>query len=69
MTEIGEVAHCFVLYEANVPNSPNPSQRGVDSFQLLKKDGRWWIVSIINEIPRPGVPIPGELQEQELEKR
>jgi hypothetical protein len=61
MTVIGDVAHCFVLYEASVPNSPGPPQQGVDSFQLLKKDGRWWIVSIINEIPRPGVSIPGEL--------
>ena len=61
MTVIGEVAHCFVLYEANVPNSSNPPQRGLDSFQLMKREGRWWIVSVINEIPRLGVPIPGEL--------
>lgn len=66
MTLIGDVAHCFVLYEASVPNAPNPPQRGVDSFQLLKRDGSWLIVSIINEIPRQGVPIPEELQEIEL---
>ena len=68
MTVIGEVAHCFVLYEASVPNSPNPPQRGLDSFQLMKRERRWRIVSVINEIPRPGVSIPGELQEKELEK-
>jgi hypothetical protein len=67
MTVIGDVAHCFVLYEASIPNNPNPPQRGVDSFQLLKKEGRWRIVSIINEIPRPGVPIPEALKEKELE--
>jgi len=50
-----------MLYEANVPNSSNPPQRGLDSFQLMKREGRWWIVSVINEIPRLGVPIPGEL--------
>ena len=66
MTIIGDVAHCFVLYETSVPNSSNPPQRGVDSFQLMKRNGRWWIVSVINEIPRPGVPIPEELQENEL---
>jgi len=69
MTVIGDVAHCYVLYEASIPNAPRPPQRGVDSFQLMKKDGGWRIVSIINEIPRPGVPIPVELQEKELEKR
>ena len=40
MTAIGEVAHCFVLYEASIPNAPRPPQRGVDSFQLMKKNGR-----------------------------
>ena len=66
MTVIGDVVHCFVLYGASTPNNPNPPQRGVDSFQLMKRNGRWWIVSVINEIPRPGVPIPEELQENEL---
>jgi hypothetical protein len=49
----------------DLPNSPKPPQRGIDSFQLLKKEGGWWIVLIINEIPRPGVPIPEELLENE----
>jgi hypothetical protein len=30
----------------------------VDSFQLIKKDGRWWIVSITNELPTPDRPVP-----------
>lgn len=62
MTIIGDIAHCFVLYEASIPNTPRSPQRGVDSFQLFKKNGRWWIVSAINEIPRQGVPIPEVLQ-------
>ncbi len=58
MTVFGDIAHCLTVYEASVPGSQRPPQRGVDSFQLLKKDGRWWIVSIINEVPTPGNPIP-----------
>ena len=65
MTVIGEVAHCFVEYEASIPNAPRRPQRGVDSFQLMKTDRGWQIVSIINEIPRDGVPIPEELLEKE----
>lgn len=54
----GDMAHILVLYEASIPGSPRPPQKGVDSFQLLKKDGRWWIVSITNEIPTQKNPVP-----------
>jgi len=58
---IGNMAHCLVLYEASIPGRQNPPQKGIDSFQLLKRGGEWLIVSVTNEIVRPGVPIPEEL--------
>jgi hypothetical protein len=58
----GDIATVLVLYEASIPGRKRPPQLGVDSFSLIKKDGRWQIVSIINEIPTPGNPIPEELQ-------
>jgi len=61
-TVFGDIAHVLVLYEASIPGSQRPPQQGVDSFQLIKKNDRWWIVSIINEIPTPNRPIPVELQ-------
>lgn len=61
-TVIGDMAHVLVLYEASVPGSGRFPQRGIDSFQLVRRDGRWWIVSITNEIPRPGVPVPEVLR-------
>lgn len=61
-TEFGDLAHIFVLYEASFPDWDRPPQRGVDSVQLTKKDGRWWIVSITNEIPTPNRPIPEVLR-------
>lgn len=63
LTLLGDVAYCTVLYEVSIPSIPNSAQRGVDHFHLLKKDGRWWITSIINEIPREGVPVPEEVRE------
>ena len=54
----GDIAHFLVLYEASIPGSSHPPMQGVDSFQLVKKDGRWWIVSVINEIPAPDNPVP-----------
>lgn len=57
----GDMAHVLVLYEAQITGSQRPPQQGVDSFQLIKKDGRWWIVSVTNEIVTPSRPIPPEL--------
>ena len=59
----GDMAHFLVLYEAHIPGSQRPPQQGVDSFLLIKKDGRWWIEAIANEIPTPDNPIPAELQD------
>lgn len=58
----GDIAHVLVLYEAHITDSPRPPQQGVDSFQLVRREGRWWIVSIVNEIPTPDRPLPAALQ-------
>jgi len=57
----GDIAHVLVLYDAHLPGSPRPPQQGVDSFQLIRRDGRWWIVSVTNEIPTADRPVPAEL--------
>lgn len=62
ISELGDVACGMVLYEASIPGSGRPPQKGLDMFHLVKKGDRWYIVSIINEIPRKGVPIPEELR-------
>jgi hypothetical protein len=59
---LGNVAHVLVLYEAHVTGSPRPPQQGVDSFHLVRRDGRWWIVSVVNEVLAPDRPLPAELQ-------
>ena len=58
----GDIATVLVLYEASIPGRKRPPQQGVDSFALIKKDGSWKIVSIINEIPTPNRPVPEELR-------
>lgn len=62
-TVFGDMAHVWVLYEASIPGSPRPPQQGVDSFSLIKRDGRWWIAAVTNEIPTPTRPIPPQLTE------
>ncbi len=63
-TVFGDIAHFLVLYEASIPGTDFKPQQGVDSFQLIKSDTAWKILSITNEIPGPGNPIPEELTRQ-----
>ena len=58
----GDMATVLVLYEASIPGRMRTPQQGVDSFSLIRKDGRWWIVSIVNEIPTSSNPLPKELE-------
>jgi hypothetical protein len=61
-TEFGDIAHVWVLYEAEIPGRGRPPQQGVDSFQLVRRDGRWKIASVLNELPGPGREIPEVLR-------
>lgn len=61
-TVFGDIAHVLVLYEASIPGRLAP-QEGVDSFHLVRRDGRWWIAGILNEIPTPDRPVPDVLRE------
>jgi len=67
--ETGEVARSTVHYAARIPSAGRPPQQGIDVFLLMKKDGAWRIVSIVNEIVRPGVPVPDELRRLTIETR
>jgi hypothetical protein len=60
--ETGDVARSTVHYAARIPSRDRPAQHGIDVFLLMKTDGRWRIVSIVNEIVRPGVDVPEEIK-------
>ena len=32
--------------------------RGIDSFQLVRQDNRWWILTIVWQPERPDLPPP-----------
>lgn len=63
LTVFGDIAQCFVVYKARFKTpADSPGQVGLDSFALMKKDERWWIVSIINDIVTPERPLPEDLR-------
>ncbi len=61
--EFGDIAHVWVLYEAQVPGRDRPPSEGVDSFQLVRKDGVWKIAAIMNELPMVAGTLPPALRE------
>jgi hypothetical protein len=60
--EYGDMAHVLVLYEAQITGFGMPPQQGVDSWLLVRRDGRWLIAAATNEIVTPGRPVPPELR-------
>jgi len=62
-TEFRDIAHILVLYEARMLDWSKPASPGVDSIELIRKDGRWWIAAITNDLPNDEHPIPAALKE------
>lgn len=60
--EFGGIAHAWSTYEARVQNPDSPPViRGINSIQLLRRGGRWWITALVFQIERsPVAPIPGQ---------
>jgi hypothetical protein len=55
----GSISHIWSTYESRIgdPES-DPVSRGINSVQLLRRQGRWRIASIIFHMERPGEEIP-----------
>lgn len=54
----GIVAHAFSTYESRRTPGEAPFSRGINSFQLLEHDGRFWILQILWDSEGPERPIP-----------
>ena len=60
MDSFGDIIQAFSTYEArNAPDSA-PMARGINSIQLLKHEGRWWIVTVFWVNESKDNPIPEE---------
>ena len=54
----GDIAHVFSTYEKHWWGDETVLGRGVNSFQIVRHDGRWWITAIVWDEPTGGEPIP-----------
>lgn len=56
----GDVAHVFSTYQKHVWGSDEILGRGINSFQLVHSDGRWWIAGVVWDEEDGAGPIPPE---------
>jgi len=56
----GDIAHVFSTYQKHFWGSDEILGRGINSFQLVWNDGRWWIAGIVWDEEDGAGPIPEE---------
>lgn len=57
----GTVVHVFSTYESRrAREDEKPFARGINSIQLMKHAGRWWIVTVMWDQERPDNSIPSK---------
>ncbi len=55
----GNIMHVFSTYETKDAETGSTSvQRGINSIQIVREHGRFWIMTVLWDIERPGHPIP-----------
>jgi hypothetical protein len=56
----GDVAHVWSAYEARRSADAAPFMRGINSFQLVHRESRWWILSVLWQNEQDGLMVPTE---------
>ncbi len=56
--QYGDIAHVFSHYQKHFWEDDRIFGRGINTFQLVKNDGRWWIVGIAWDETTGAGPIP-----------
>ena len=54
----GNIAHVFSTYESRHAPGEKPFARGINSFQLIKTDSGWKIMTILWDTEREANPLP-----------
>lgn len=58
----GDIAQVFMVYETRRTATGEPFDKGINSFQLIHDQNRWWVVSLMWQAESSGVPIPKKYQ-------
>lgn len=60
MDRFGNIIQAFSTYESRDSREGTVIARGINSIQLLHKDNRWWVVTVMWDNESKDNPIPGE---------
>jgi len=58
LEKFGNMVHVFSVYETRFALDGKVEARGINSIQLVQKDGRFWILNIMWNPETPDNPIP-----------
>jgi hypothetical protein len=58
MDRYGNIAQIFTSYASRHAPDEVPFQLGINSMQFVFDGNRWWVLSILWDIERPGNPLP-----------
>ena len=58
--QYGDIAHIMSTYEKHRWGETQVLGRGINSIQMVRKDGRWWITSIIWDEETGAGPVPAK---------
>jgi hypothetical protein len=58
VNEFGNIAQVFTAYEYKAGLTPPETRRGINSIELVKEKGRWFVMSISWDEEREGTKIP-----------
>ncbi|MEM0963064.1 MAG: hypothetical protein AAGK21_11085 [Bacteroidota bacterium] len=61
----GDVATIFSTYEKSPYQSDQMLGRGINSFQLVFREGRWWIIAVAWDEEEGAGPVPAEFRSSE----
>ncbi|HMO37904.1 MAG TPA: hypothetical protein PKC76_06750 [Saprospiraceae bacterium] len=67
--QYADIAQVFMVYEARRSPAGEPFDRGINSFQLIYDEGRWWIISLMWQAESTGVPIPARYLKKTRKQR
>jgi len=57
----GNIAEVFSSYASRSSPGGKPFQRGINSMQLIYDGKRWWVLSILWDVERPGNTVPSAM--------
>lgn len=58
--QYGDIGHVLSTYEKHIWGDTQVRGRGINSFQMVRKDGRWWITSLIWDEETGAGPVPAK---------